>query len=259
MKSNMIDDKSVSKIQKERIWELDALRGLFIICVIFVHLIFDLEYFFGIISSQDLPDIFTFIQVNGGILFILLSGICVTLGSKSIKRGLIVLAGAAIVTIVSLCMGSPDLYIFFGILHLLAFCMLTYPLYKKAPTWLIFIIGAIAIAVGIYFTGFLITYDTQLECHYIESPYWFWLGLINRSFVAGDYFPILPNVGYFMMGIVLGRTLYKNKHTLFPKFPHENFVIKFLSWCGRNSLFIYLGHQPLLYGGCMLADLIINK
>ena len=32
----------------DRIWELDALRGLCILCVILIHLIFDLIYFIGL-------------------------------------------------------------------------------------------------------------------------------------------------------------------------------------------------------------------
>ena len=32
-------------VTKNRIWELDALRGLFILCVVLVHTIFDLQLF----------------------------------------------------------------------------------------------------------------------------------------------------------------------------------------------------------------------
>ena len=33
--------------KRERIWELDALRGFCILCVIFIHFMFDLGFFFG--------------------------------------------------------------------------------------------------------------------------------------------------------------------------------------------------------------------
>lgn len=35
---------------KKRIWELDALRGVFMIAIIFFHLMYDLVYLFGIVE-----------------------------------------------------------------------------------------------------------------------------------------------------------------------------------------------------------------
>ena len=60
--------KKPSKIDS-RIWELDALRGFMILCVIAVHTLFDLE---GIVNI-NYPAFYIFIRENGGILFILLS------------------------------------------------------------------------------------------------------------------------------------------------------------------------------------------
>ncbi len=59
---------------KNRIWELDALRGVFILCVVIVHTIFDLQIF-GFIGEET-PLLFNVIRDYGGILFILISGIC---------------------------------------------------------------------------------------------------------------------------------------------------------------------------------------
>lgn len=240
-------NSNTEKSNKTRIWELDAFRGLFIIFVVFIHVMFDLDMF-GFVNLNTWPSWYHFIQEYGGILFIFISGICITLGTKHVKRGLIVLGAALLVTLVTYCMGDPLNYILFGILHLIAFCMLTYPLYKKLPTVLLFIIGAVIIGFGFYF-----------ETLYVESEYLFWLGLIRPDFAAGDFFPVFPNLGFYMIGVVLGRTLYKNKKSLMPNFPHDNFIIKAFSWLGRNSLFVYLGHQPIAYGACMLADYFINS
>lgn len=232
---------------KNRIWELDALRGIFIIAVVFIHVMFDLDMF-GFIDLSTWPDWYHFIQEYGGILFILISGICITLGSKHIKRGLVVLGAAAIVSVITYVMGDPRNYIFFGILHLMAFCMLTYPLYRRLPTAVLFILGAIIIGFGFYF-----------ETIRIDSEYLFWLGLMSPYFAAGDFFPIFPNLGFYMIGVVLGRTLYKDKKSKLPGFPNDNFIIKTFSWLGRNSLFVYLGHQPIAYGACMLADFLTKN
>ena len=75
---------------KSRIWELDALRGVCILCVIVVHFLFDLSFFGGL--DLTLPAWYVFIQEYGGAIFVVLSGVCVTLGSKSVRRGLIVFA-----------------------------------------------------------------------------------------------------------------------------------------------------------------------
>lgn len=225
------------KKEKKRIWELDAARGLCIIGVVIVHLLFDIREIFGF--HFDTPLWFDLIQQYGGILFIILSGICVTLGRHHIIRGLIVAASAGIITLVTLLMFTKDqgLYIFFGILHLLAFCMLTYGLYRRLPWPVILVMGLAAVALGIYFNTLTVT-----------QRFLFPLGLTYKGFSAGDYFPIFPNLGFFMIGTVVGKTVYKGKKTLFPKVSEKNVFVRFFSFCGRHSLLIYLIHQPVIYG-----------
>lgn len=74
------------------------------------------------------------------------------------------------------------------------------------------------------------------------------LGLTAPDFASSDYFPLLPNLGWFLVGAFLGRTGYRRKESLLPQFPAEARPVRFLSWCGRQSLFIYLLHQPVLAG-----------
>ena len=63
--------------KRERIWELDALRGFCIVCVIFVHFMFDLVYFLG--KQVDFPPLYTFIQQYGGAIFV--GAACWSLGA----------------------------------------------------------------------------------------------------------------------------------------------------------------------------------
>ena len=112
---------------KERIWELDALRGFCILCVIFIHFMFDLTYFLGM--DVHFPPVYTFIQQYGGVIFVILSGICVTLGHHSARRGAIVLGCGMLITLVTwgmyrLGMAASDVIVKFGVLHLLGVCML---------------------------------------------------------------------------------------------------------------------------------------
>ena len=55
-------------MKKQRIWELDALRGLFLLCMIVIHFVFDLNEFAGL--SIQPPGWFNFLQKYGHILFI---------------------------------------------------------------------------------------------------------------------------------------------------------------------------------------------
>ena len=123
-------------VAKNRIWELDALRGLFILCVVLVHTIFDLQLF-GFVG-EDTPVLFNIIRDYGGILFVLISGICVTLGSHSFRRGAIVFLCGMVITGVTYALyyidpANESLLIHFGVLHLLGLCMILYPLYKRLP------------------------------------------------------------------------------------------------------------------------------
>ena len=230
------------KAPKNRIWELDALRGLCIIGVVIVHVVFDMTYFFNL--GFKIPAWFEFIQNYGGILFVILSGICITLGHHNIVRGLIVAACAVVVSIATIIVGDPGVVIFWGILHLLAFCMLTYSLYRKLPWQAILAIAVVLIGVGIWMN----------RAVRVPVNYLFPIGLQPLDFYYGDYWPILPYAGFFMVGVVLGKTLYKKKETLFKKVNSQFFIIRFLSFCGRHSLLIYLIHQPLAMGVFYAVD-----
>ncbi len=225
---------------KNRIWELDFFRGLFLWGVIFVHVIVDITIFTPI--QLEMPEIFTVIKNYGGILFVILSGICVTLGHRCIKRGIIVFSAGILVSLVTyLLFQNTTSMVWFGILHLLGICMLIYPLIKKLPAWILPLFSAVIIILGYWFTTFK-----------VQSPYLFPFGLITYGFGSGDYWPLFPQLGYFILGVFIGKIFYREKKTCFPGVNTKNPVIRFFSFCGRHSLWIYLGHQPVAYVLVML-------
>ena len=240
-----------NRIKKNRIWELDALRGIAILGVLCVHVLFDLRYLFGV--RIDVPVWFDFVQKYGGILFVLISGVCVTLGSHPIKRGAVVFGAGMAVTLVTFTMEKIDpvsfsgLLITFGVLHLLGVAMMTYPLYKKLPFWTVALIGAVIVVLGYIINTKRASFPL---CEAVGIPY--------AGYTAGDWFPLCPYLGWFMVGTALGKTLYKNKRSLLPFVPENFFVIRFLRFCGRQSLWIYLVHQPLVYGILYLLFMIIK-
>ncbi len=238
--------------QKTRIWELDALRGICILCMIVVHFVFDLNEFAGL--GLTMPGWFDFCQRYGHILFILISGICATLASRSFRRGVIVFCAGLLVTGVTLFMVcvlkfNRSLSIFFGILHLLGICMMLFPLFKKLPVWALAVLGAGFVALGVWLAA--------LEPVAVSFPsaQGLLLGAIGirpAGFYSGDYFPIFPNLGWFLLGAVLGRTAYRRRESLLPKVNADFFLLRFFRFCGRHSLWIYLLHQPVLAGLTML-------
>ena len=226
---------------KKRIWELDALRGLCILCVVFIHLMYDLTDLYGLIHFEY-PAIYLFIQQWGGVLFLLISGICVTLGHRCIRRGLLVLLCGLVISAVTvgmyfLGMADKGVIIYFGVLHCLGFCMLLWPLFRKLPNWLLAAIGCLLAITGLFLNNMRLEHDWLLP-----------LGLVSSRFASADYFPLLPHFGFFLLGAFLGRTLYRKQQTLFPKINPDILPIRFLKLCGKHSLWIYMLHQPILSG-----------
>ncbi len=227
---------------KKRIWELDVFRGICILGVIIVHFVYDMVELYGLVR-WDYPPIFSFIQDWGGVLFLLLSGICATLGRHSVRRGLIVLGCGLVISAVTVGMyllelANAGIIIYFGVLHCLGFCMLLWPLFKKLPWWALLILGGALTGLGFYLLG----QPPAEHC---------WLmvvGLPWNGFVTSDYFPLLPHLGFFLLGAVLGKTLYRRKESMMPGVNTGNIFIRFFSFCGRQSLWLYLLHQPLLSG-----------
>ena len=81
-----------------------------------------------------------------------------------------------------------------------------------------------------------------------DVEFLFPFGFVYEGFTSSDFFPILPHLGWYMLGTVLGRTVYADKKTRLPGTFRESAIARFFCWCGRQSLFIYLLHQPVVYG-----------
>ena len=231
---------------KSRIWELDALRGVCILCVIVVHFLFDLSFFGGL--DLTLPAWYVFLQEYGGAIFVVLSGVCATLGSKSVRRGLIVFSCGMLITAVTygmyrLGMSGADVVVKFGVLHLLGVCMLVYPAFKKLPPAMLTVLGLVIAITGYAIRGVV-----------VPQHWLFPLGLTYEGFTSSDYFPLFPQLGYFLIGAAIGKTAYREKKTLLPGSFQKTPVARFFCWCGRQSLFIYLLHQPIVYG---LLELVL--
>ena len=228
----------------KRIWELDAFRGLCILGVVIVHGVYDLVDLYGILN-WEYPLWFSLIK-GCGFLFLILSGICVTLGRHSVRRGALVFAFGMVISGVTygmyrLEMAGEGIIIYFGVLHCLGICMLLWPIFKKLPWWALLVLGIAFTVLGFLFQSMI-----------ADTKYLMPLGIRWQDFNSSDYFPLFPNLGYFLLGTAVGRTVYGKKQTLLPNIDPNRGVLKFLTACGKHSLWIYLLHQPILSGICAL-------
>ena len=212
----------------KRIWEIDFLRGLALIIMVYYHIIFDLNEIFNIKVSYE-SGMNYFVGKLSAILFIALSGLSSSLSKSNVKRGIKVLAIALILTIVTSIFTSFSIK--FGILHLLGVSMIIYPLLNKIKTFHLSVLGLVII---------IIPYAVSMKTNF---DWLFMLGFYSEKFYSGDYYPLIPWLGIFIFGIVFGRIFYSEKRSLLIKPLRDNIV----NAVGRNTLIIYLIHQPLIF------------
>lgn len=238
---------------KNRIWELDAARGLALLGMLVIHFVYDLVDLFGVFSWRE-PGWYLFVKNNCGFIFLVISGISASLGSRPLKRGIQVFLCGLLCTAVTggmylLGLADGSILIYFGVLHCLGVCMVLWHWLRRLPGWVIAGLGLLLTAAG------LVLGQLYLDVHWSLIP----LGLCPVWFRSSDYFPLLPNLGFFLLGTELGRMLYREKRTRLPGINENCLPIRLLRWMGTRSLWIYLLHQPVLAGIPLVIKWIISS
>ena len=213
----------------QRVWEIDALRGIALVLMIVFHFIFDLNEFYGFPVHYN-SGAYYYIGKVSAILFILISAVSCIFSSSNLKRAVKFL-GIALAITVGTHLYNPAFGIKFGILHFLGTCILLYPLFRDLNKYVLAILGTMIILVGRYFG--------EMQVH---NNYLFLFNLTSNTWVSADYYPLFPWLGMFLYGIALGKTVYHRKQSLLKRFPGN----KFFGYIGRHTLSVYLIHQPLL-------------
>lgn len=261
----------------DRAFELDALRGLSIFLMICHHLIWDIRYILGYTELFKFEKGYFFNYVLQPLFlccFILISGVCCTFSRNNLKRSLRLMIGALTLSLIMALasfvllklemisdLKQEGLFVFFNILHLLTvgtfLCYIVEkaesrskradsppdPVMLNSPSsWTnsILIISALILFVAEPFVRKM----SQRVDTYAFLPF----GVLPESYISmGDYLPMVPWLGVFLVGMVLGRILYSGKMTLFPGAPLTlRRITRPFEWIGRHSLFVYLIHQPIL-------------
>ena len=222
-----------------RIELIDLWRSLCVFAMIAYHTLYDLAML-GAISEVTLRTAPVLaVRLIAMLGFILISGISAGLSGSGIRRGFFVLCAGLGVSIVSALAGMP---VKFGILQLLGCSMIIYGAARDridrlgdALPWLC----AVLFCAGLY-----AYFNVRVSVNFLYP-----LGLRTPDFYSADYYPLVPWLFLFLFGTWLGGYIikYSQAGLMNRSFP------RLLTFAGRHSLAVYLLHQPVIYGVCLLA------
>lgn len=229
---------------------LDELRGVSILLMVLYHALWNLHRLFGVsIPLFDHPAV-TWLQALFAGFFVFASGMVCNTSRSNLRRGWVTLACGMAITVAT-GFALPQQTVRFGILHLLGCCMLLYSwasgLLRRIPDGVGFVLAAVLFALTwklpqgqIGLAGWSAALPPQLY----RWSLGFVLGLPAPNFASVDYFPLVPWTFLFLAGSFLGRTVFALRSPVWLFTLH----LPPLAWVGRHTLWIYLLHQPLLFG-----------
>lgn len=250
------------KKKRPRLYLIDEYRGFWIANMIIYHGIWDLVYIFDCDWQWFKSDLAFVWQQWGCWSFIFISGFCWQMSRQNLKRGVQVFGAGLVITLATVLF-MPDSRVLFGVLTLLGSSMLLMipcnKVFQRINPW----IGAVASFLVFLFVypvndgyfGFggveMLTLPRELYSSWIGS----YLGFTEPGFWSTDYFSILPWFFMYLVGYFTYSVVFKGKEgrgKALTKRVMEKSICPPLGWIGRNSLIIYMLHQPVIYGILML-------
>lgn len=259
-----MNKNSLPTIKKQRIWELDFLRALCVLLMIFDHTLYNLGWIFGeewYVATgseffynlwQNAQDYWTspireFVQPLVVIIFCTLCGISTAFSKSNFKRGIEVGICAVLVSLVTNLLDMP---INFGILHMFTVAILSWCLidficrhdYRKTS------LACLGIGFSIVVINeILMSFYRQDPFIFVENSTWGWIGefLCPLPFPSEDYQPIFPLVGYMLIGSSVAHVLYPTKKSLLPWLGKYDWYAPINFW-GKIALPVYVLHQVII-------------
>lgn len=200
-----------------RIQEIDLLRTIAIMLMIVYHTAYDLRFFYDWHINLYGPAWET-LRITTVSLFLFVAGVSSQLSQKPLRRALIVLGYALLITITTYIYDSST-FIYFGILHCIGVGMLVLILLKR--------LKEIKILLG-----------TAIILFPLSS---FRFPLFDRPTL--DFYAPIPWLGIMLIGAGIGHFLYIRND--FSALQHFN-ISSLLTQLGQHALLIYLLHQPII-------------
>lgn len=233
----------MNTVSRKRFAILDTYRGFVLINMIAFHFLYDVFMVFGVDRHWYFQPTNRIWQQYICWSFILLSGWVWPYGEKkALKRGLLLNAFGLLITAIT-AIFMPSEIVIFGVLNfigcaILLMIPLQHLLKKIHP-----VPGLV-----LFFALFILFYHCSSWDMGMESILLIPLGFPTGDFYSSDYFPLLPWLFLYITGYYLGRVCENKKGFL----RICDVKIPVLDIIGRKSVWIYLIHQPLCYGICLL-------
>ncbi len=226
-----------------RIALVDFLRGMALLGMTVFHFVYDLE-FFGLeeYGYSDQLHWWTLATIVAGSFLFLTGASLYFAHSEEIRwrlwgRRLVIIVLAALAITVATRFVTPESYVFFGILHMIAIASIACLAFLRSPWWL-----AAAAAAAI----FLI--DEFIAVEWLNAFALSWLGLGSVAPVTSDFRPVFPWLAPALLGLGAAKVCHQAGWLpvlATPRFEGRSGSIVRL--IGRHSLVYYLLHQPVLF------------
>lgn len=262
-------DELAAAPKRKRVWEVDFLRGVMILFVVWDHFMWDVSNsggyntalfkwlyalsgkYYGGILREVTHDVFV-------TMFVLTSGVSCSFSRNNGRRAIKMMIFAILLsagTYAASAIAQQNITIRFNVIHVIALCTLLWAVIDYCSTkcdknWKRNVFGGVMTATVI--VSLLVGACAKAQPWVNGSKIWFFLTYHSTSafpdfakFTGGDYLPFLPDFGWFLIGAFLGKFLYKDKKTLFPS-VNPKFVSP-VTFCGRNSLWVYLLSQVVMF------------
>ena len=261
----------------KRITELDALRGIAVFLMVFDHFMYDI---FGVMPNmfpdaykvgtfwrdfRDLAikwwtwDVRIYVRLLVLFIFLSLTGVSCSFSRSNLKRGIKLLIFALLLTGATVLIDyvgemGGGMIIVFGILHLIALCLIIIALLEKITQekFVYLIIGVLMV-----FAGLIISKPIGLFEYYVQWDNFFpmfWDAFIGKSLLGPDSYSFFFFGGQVFIGVFLGKLLYPERKSLIFKKGYSNNPLTFT---GRHTLIVYVAHQvliPVILGIIMLIS-----
>lgn len=271
-----------SLAQRKRIWEVDFLRGFMILFVVWDHFMWDV--YFGSTNPyqtglfQWLEKVARSYYSTYGLralthdtfvsMFVFTSGVSCAFSNSNGKRAIKMICFAMLLSAVTFAASSilgADVTVNFNVIHVIAMSVLIWAglewlTSKFKKDWQHNLYGWLMFAIII--TVLIVGYQAKVKPWTDENRIWFFLAEHSHTvpgfseFWGGDYLAFFPDFAWFLVGGFLGKYLYKQKTTLFPKFNAK--WVSPITFCGKYSIWVYFGTQLFMYGFFYLFNSVLN-
>lgn len=224
-----------------RVAALDLARAGALVAMAVFHFVFDLALFGFIAPDTAMQPGWRWLAYLTAGSFLFLAGVSLWLAHGAVirwsgfwRRFAMLVAAACAISLATM-IAMPDAFIFFGILHAIAAASLLGLAVRRLPA-----LALIALAI------IVLVLPQMTRFAFFDPPWLWWTGLQATGIRSVDYVPLFPWLAPFLLGLACAKLM--TRAALWDGLMrwHPPSRMAALLWAGRNSLLVYLIHQPIL-------------